>query len=220
MRGGSLLLGIVCLLATASTVAGTLYRCDIPDGSRSYVSKRVPGARLHGDQPFGRRSARAGARRRGDGQRHPDRPRCRLSRRGPRSADRRNRHFGADRHDDDPGSGPARPATPGSRAWCKGQVYSYIKDGVRHYTSKRAAGRGQRQCHAHDPVQLHRDLLRLRRAAGRQLRHDAPQYRRLPQRDRRGGAPARRRRGDRAGHHPCRVGLQPQRALARRARRA
>ena len=45
MRGGSLLLGIVCLLAAAPAVAGTVYRCDSAGGERSYVSKRVPGAK-------------------------------------------------------------------------------------------------------------------------------------------------------------------------------
>jgi soluble lytic murein transglycosylase-like protein len=45
MRGGALLLGISCLLLGAPAVAGTLYRCEAADGSRSYVSKPVRGAR-------------------------------------------------------------------------------------------------------------------------------------------------------------------------------
>ena len=45
MRGGALLLGISCLLLGAPAVAGALYRCEAADGSRSYVSKPVRGAR-------------------------------------------------------------------------------------------------------------------------------------------------------------------------------
>ena len=73
------------------------------------------------------------------------------------------------------------PATP---RLVQGQVYSYIKDGVRHYTSKPPKGVLRCDRGPHHQVQLHRDLLRLRRQAGRQLRHAAPQHRRLPERDR------------------------------------
>ena len=45
MRGGALLLGISCLLLGEPAVAGSLYRCEAADGSRSYVSKPVRGAR-------------------------------------------------------------------------------------------------------------------------------------------------------------------------------
>lgn len=45
MKGVRGLLLIAMLLAAAPAVAGTLYRCDGADGSRSYVSKRVAGAR-------------------------------------------------------------------------------------------------------------------------------------------------------------------------------
>ncbi|HEY4555435.1 MAG TPA: lytic transglycosylase domain-containing protein, partial [Lysobacter sp.] len=44
MRGRFTLLALSCLLAASPAVAGTVYRCDAADGSRSYVSKRVPGA--------------------------------------------------------------------------------------------------------------------------------------------------------------------------------
>lgn len=44
MRGSSLLLGVLGLLAFAPAAAGTLWRCDSPSGERSYVSKKVKGA--------------------------------------------------------------------------------------------------------------------------------------------------------------------------------
>ena len=39
------MLCVLGLLAAAPAVAGTVYRCDSTDGGRSYVSKRVPGAK-------------------------------------------------------------------------------------------------------------------------------------------------------------------------------
>lgn len=35
---------LICLLAAAPAVAGTVYRCESADGTRSYVSKRIPKA--------------------------------------------------------------------------------------------------------------------------------------------------------------------------------
>ena len=46
MKGVRGLLTIAaCLLLATPAVAGTLYRCDGADGARSYVSKRVAGAK-------------------------------------------------------------------------------------------------------------------------------------------------------------------------------
>ncbi|GAA5005764.1 lytic transglycosylase domain-containing protein [Pseudoluteimonas lycopersici] len=45
MRGWGIALCVLGLLAASPAVAGTLYRCDGADGGRSYVSKRVPGAK-------------------------------------------------------------------------------------------------------------------------------------------------------------------------------
>ena len=72
------------------------------------------------------------------------------------------------------------------RASCRGRCIRYIKDGVRHYTQP-ARRRAWQRRHggAHHQVQLHGDLLRLRSAPGRQLRHAAAQHRRLPRGDRR-----------------------------------
>ncbi|MGH8031668.1 MAG: lytic transglycosylase domain-containing protein [Luteimonas sp.] len=44
MKGVRGIVMIACLLAAAPAVAGTVYRCDSADGGRSYVSKRVAGA--------------------------------------------------------------------------------------------------------------------------------------------------------------------------------
>lgn len=44
LRGWGSLLCVLGLLAAGPAMAGTVYRCDTPDG-RSYVSKRVPGAK-------------------------------------------------------------------------------------------------------------------------------------------------------------------------------
>jgi len=45
MRGWGIALCVLGLLAAAPAVAGTVYRCDAADGGRSYVSKRIPGAK-------------------------------------------------------------------------------------------------------------------------------------------------------------------------------
>src|SRR5690348_8784126 len=45
MRGWGIALCALGLLAAHPAVAGTLYRCDGADGGRSYVSKRIPGAK-------------------------------------------------------------------------------------------------------------------------------------------------------------------------------
>lgn len=150
MRGGSLLLGIVCLLAAAPAVAGTVYRCDSAGGERSYVSKRVPGAKCTVVSQF--RPSRAA----------PYAP-PRAASGGVGSATPANPVAGspASIHSNPPATfmgspgavaasaaapeaavaaaTPAAPSAPASRL-VQGQVYSYIKDGVRHYTSKRPKG--------------------------------------------------------------------------------
>lgn len=98
----------------SSAAAGTVYRCEGADGSRSYASKPVKGARCksvagYGDAPATVRAA-------------------------PKAAST------------GPAAAPAKavasaPAKPAARRVVQGEVYSYIKDGVRHYTSKRPAGR-------------------------------------------------------------------------------
>ena len=154
MRGGSLLLGTICLLAAAPAVAGTVYRCDSAGGERSYVSKRVPGAKCTVVSQF-----------------RPSRATAYVPARGPSavgSVSPANPVAGspASIHSNPPATFmgtpaaaapaatapamagaaptaaaqmPAAPSAPASRL-VQGQVYSYIKDGVRHYTSKRPKG--------------------------------------------------------------------------------
>ena len=142
MRGGSLLLGIVCLLATAPSVAGTLYRCDSPDGARSHVSKRTPGAKCTlvsqtPDRPA-RRSAvstpipPAPAAAVGAVMSSPSSVSASVS--APASVPATIATVAT--------SAPIAPTpmpTPSTSAprVVQGQVYSYIKDGVRHYTSRK-----------------------------------------------------------------------------------
>jgi len=137
MRGGSLLLGIVCLLATGSTVAGTLYRCDAPDGSRSYVSKRTPGAKCT--------VISGGAKTPSASKPVAVQPVAAVG--GVTSTSSVTASASA------PIAAVATVATsapiaptpiPATSSQAprvvQGQVYSYIKDGVRHYTSRKPQG--------------------------------------------------------------------------------
>ena len=44
MKGAWGILVAAAALASTPAWAGTIYRCESPDGSRAYVSKKVPGA--------------------------------------------------------------------------------------------------------------------------------------------------------------------------------
>jgi len=125
MKGARGLLTIACLLLAMPAAAGTLYRCDGPDGSRSYVSKRVSGARCVAVA----QSSSA--------------PRRHAS---PKAAPAGNSNPPATFMGTGSTAAEAKPAAPAASPGRKptrlvqGQVYSYIKDGVRHYTSKRPKG--------------------------------------------------------------------------------
>lgn len=133
MKGAFTLLGLVCLLASAPAVAGTVYRCDGADGVRSYVSKRVAGARC---TPVSQYQASA--------YRSPSVPPGSIG-----SASPVNNVAGSPASVAASGptaappmmtnAAPVKPVQPasGGARLVQGQVYSYIKDGVRHYTSKR-----------------------------------------------------------------------------------
>lgn len=144
MRGTALLLGIVCLLAAMPAAAGTVYRCEAADGGRSYVSKRVAGATCSAVSQY-----KAG--------RYQSPPRSMPSTPSavgsvtpvgavagsPASID-----AGAPATFMGPAPSPASASSSASspkRGYqaprlVQGQVYSYIKDGVRHYSSKRPQG--------------------------------------------------------------------------------
>ena len=131
MRGGITLLGIACLLAAGTADAGTIYRCEAADGTRSYVSKRVKGASCSAVSQYKAvaysppTSAAVG------------------------SATPASNVAGSPASGTAPAQSPsmtnAAPTTPVSAGQSRsrlvqGQVYSYIKDGVRHYSSTRPKG--------------------------------------------------------------------------------
>ena len=135
MRGGSLLLGIVCLLAAAPSVAGTLYRCEGADGARSYVSKRVAGARCTVISHTADRPARKS-----------ESPKPAAAVGGVTSASSVTVAASAPAAASVPAvatvatSAPIAPTpttSDNAPRVVRGQVYSYIKDGVRHYTSRK-----------------------------------------------------------------------------------
>ena len=130
----------LALMLAAPAFAGTVYRCESPDGSRTYGSKRVKGAKCsvissYTPSPSAMRSAPVTAT---TGRSASEAPAVA----GSISAT-------------PPASPPATPqgtvteapavamtAIPrqGTTRRVEGQVYSYIKDGVRNYTSKQPKG--------------------------------------------------------------------------------
>lgn len=122
----TLMLGI--LLATAHVApaqAGTVYRCESPDGSLTYASKRVPGTKCRAVTSYTPAPARPAP--------PPVATSVPVSEPAPTVA------------------APVAPAPQsvapasevprqGTTRRVQGQVYSYIKDGVRHYTSKPPKG--------------------------------------------------------------------------------
>jgi soluble lytic murein transglycosylase-like protein len=141
MRGKSLLLGMICLLATVPALAGTVYRCQTADGGRSYVSKRVAGAQCAAVSQY-----KAGR------YQSPSQASTVSTASAAGSATPLNAVAGSPALNSGApatfmGSAPAAPtvatvAKPSYQAprLVQGQVYSYIKDGVRHYSSKRPKG--------------------------------------------------------------------------------
>ena len=134
MRGSIGFLALACLLVATPVAAGTVYRCDSADGGRSYVSKRVPGARCSAISSYTASKA----------------PPARKPAPAP-AATAVGSASPASRTEGSPASvagttmtnaapvKPVRSGASGSRL-VQGQVYSYIKDGVRHYTSERPKG--------------------------------------------------------------------------------
>ena len=144
MKGGWGLIAVAGLALAAlagPSWAGTIYRCDTADGDRSYVSKRVKGATCVAVSNY--RSA-------------PSRPPARPVAAGGASPANPVAGSPVSIHGNPPatfmgGTGstaaaaPTAVATPSStpaRRLQQGQVYSYVKDGVRHYTSQPPRGGG------------------------------------------------------------------------------
>ena len=123
-----LMLGVLVAAAQALPArAGTVYRCESPDGSLTYGSKRVAGAKCRAVTSYTPTYAPPPA---------PMRP-------APASVPAQPVATAA------ADAVPAAPAAPvaavdaprqGTTRRVQGQVYSYIKDGVRHYTSKPPKG--------------------------------------------------------------------------------
>ncbi|BCT92963.1 murein transglycosylase [Lysobacter helvus] len=130
---GAIVVGALALGAMPA-FAGTLYRCDGADGARSYVSKRVPGAKCTVIS-YSPKAARAT---------------------GPAPS----LHVGSTTTASNVAGTPVTASLPAAPAateiapppapvatrpyqaprLVQGQVYSYIQDGVRHYTSKAPKG--------------------------------------------------------------------------------
>lgn len=150
MKGVWGLVAVLCVPAALPAAAGTLYRCDTGDGIPHYVSTRISGARCTAVANYrpepARRAPPAAApseRRLGNvtevgapGASNANPPATFMGRSRQASANQ-----------------PAAPASPpaaapaasapssggGTQRVVQGQLYSYIKDGVRHYTSQRPA---------------------------------------------------------------------------------
>ena len=133
MKGLRGILALTCMLLTAPAVAGTVYRCDTPDGGRSYVSKRIPGATCKAVSSY--KPSRAVA---------PATAAWLSQTPAPAvgSATPANTVSGSPVAATVPAPAVAAPAQKPYQAprLVQGQVYSYIKDGVRHYTSKPPRG--------------------------------------------------------------------------------
>jgi soluble lytic murein transglycosylase-like protein len=120
---------ITCLLLAAPAAAGTLYRCDAPDGARSYVSKRVAGAKcvaIAHSSPAPKRRASSSTASAG------------VNANAPATF----MGSGAQSGSDAPATPVVASAAPARKPTrlVQGKVYSYIKDGVRHYASKPPKG--------------------------------------------------------------------------------
>ncbi len=140
-------LAAACLIGAGQAHAGTIYRCDSADGGRAYVSKRVSGAKCTVVSSF--QPARSSAPRvpawvppaasAGSGgavggddavpaSMHANPPATFMGGQGGTAAPQ-------------PAAAPAPPAAPtGAPRRVQGQVYSYVQDGVRHYTSRPPQG--------------------------------------------------------------------------------
>ena len=155
MKRGWGLIATLGLLAAFPVAGSTLYRCDSGDGIPQYVSKRVSGAscRLVSSAPAAPRSSGTRASRPAAATPTPATAPSNVDSGAPAT-------FMGGTSSPAPATttasarpvaaataapAPAPKAQPGSnqRRLQQGQVYSYVKDGVRHYSSSRPAGGAQ-----------------------------------------------------------------------------
>ena len=137
MKRAMTLVGLLLLgMAAPEVLAASVYRCEGADGVRSYASKRIAGASctLVGNYKTTRRAASA--------------PKPKAAAAAPAAAgsvDPPNPVSGSPLAATVPASTAApkpaaAPAKSSGGRVVRGQVYSYVKDGVRHYTSARPRG--------------------------------------------------------------------------------
>ena len=143
MTSGKAIVGWGLLLAltlAAPAYAGTVYRCETPDGSRTYGSRKIKGAKCaaitsYTPSPAAVRSAPVTATTTRAASEAP------VATTVPAVA---SETAPATLQATSAAAPPpvAMPATPrqGTTRRVEGQVYSYIKDGVRNYTSKQPKG--------------------------------------------------------------------------------
>lgn len=152
MKRGWGLIATLGLLAAFPVAGSTLYRCDSGDGIPQYVSKRVSGAscRLVSSAPAAPRSSGSRASRPAPAAPTPTAAPANVDSGAPAT-------FMGGTSSPASLAAPVRPAsatpvaTPAARPQSggnqrrlqQGQVYSYVKDGVRHYSSSRPAGGAQ-----------------------------------------------------------------------------
>ena len=150
MRGTLLPLGMLAALACTApaAIAGTLYKCTGADGVPAYVSKRVSGARCEvisqytperGSRRVSSVSRPADASTLSSPAAPPTRPGTAMGSVTTTPAPVTTAASVAPTAIT-PAPLPAANPAGGTRRVVSGQVYSYIKDGVRHYTSTRPRG--------------------------------------------------------------------------------
>jgi len=125
MTGARGILTLFCLLAAAPAVAGTVYRCDSSDGGRSYSSKRIAGASCTAVSSYKASRYKTPFQPLGMGSVIP----ASSVQGSPVSAVLPAQT-----------SAPAAPMPSQAPRLVRGQVYSYIQDGIRHYASRPPRG--------------------------------------------------------------------------------
>ena len=131
MKGARVILAAAIALASMPAWAGSVYRCESPDGGRAYTSKRVKGAVcvVAGQYTASERRAQPAPATRAAGTAFPASPvtgspaLIEASSSAPATEE-----------------APKAPAAGSGKRLVRGQVYSYIKDGVRVYSSKPPRG--------------------------------------------------------------------------------
>ena len=140
------LLAALMALTALPASAGTLYKCTGADGVPNYVSKRVGGASCEVISRYtpDSRSSSASVSRPASSVSVPATPATTVGAgsSGAMATQPESTAAGAIVPAALPAASKPAPASGNTRRVVSGQVYSYIKDGVRHYTSARPKGAG------------------------------------------------------------------------------